>query len=681
MPRRYPPVVERFPHFLHGGDYNPDQWLHMPEIIDEDFRLAKLARVNSFSVGIFSWMSLEPEEGVFTFDWLDRLLDRMAEENMVAVLATPSGARPAWMSFKYPEVLRVRPEGIRNRHNARHNHCMTSPVYREKVGIINGKLAERYHDHPALGLWHLSNEYGGECHCPLCYAAFREWLKQRYGTLDALNEAWWSTFWSHRYSDWDQIEPQDGSVHGLMLDWMRFVTDQTVDFMKHEIAALRQFDTKTPCTTNMMGTFKPLNYWRFAPEVDVISWDCYPSYHDRPNQLDHAAHISLCHDLNRSMRGGQPFMLMESSPSAQNWQEINKLKSPGVLKLVSLQAIAHGADTIQYFQYRKSRGSAEKFHGAVIDHEGTEKPRVFREVAEVGQMLENLDEVIGTTVPAETALIFDWENWWAIEEARGPRRDKQYMATCVDHYRTLWSKGVPVNVIDSEQPFDGYKLLVAPMLYMLRPGVASRIAEFVRKGGTFVATYLTGIADESDLCFLGGWPGPLREVLGIWAEEIDVLYDDEANTMVLEPGNPLGLTGEFAGRTFCDQIHAETAQVLATYGQSFYAGSPCLTMKEVGSGKAYYLATRAERPFLSSFYDALLQQAGVSKALDTELPEGVTAQVRTDGDKEFLFLLNFLATPAEVCLGDASYVEVLSGDTLKGRAQLAAHGSMVLRKE
>ena len=689
MIKRFPPINPRFPHFMHGGDYNPDQWIEhdqwsgTPEIWDEDMRLMKLAGCNTMSVGIFSWASLEPREGHFTFEWLDNILDRLAKNDRHAVLATPSGSKPAWLSRQYPEVCRVRANGLREPHGERHNHCRTSPVYREKCLRINTELATRYKNHPALLVWHVSNEYnGGECYCDHCLAAFRVWLRHRYDNdLKKLNHAWWATFWSHAYSDWDEIRPGDPSIHGLTLDWRRFVSDQTIDFFKTESAPLRIHTPHIPITTNFMGVYDGLDYWKFAEAVDVISWDSYPPYHDREGDWRYAAQTSFMHDLNRSLKYGKPFMLMECSPSVQNWKPVNKLKRPGLHRTEALQAVAHGSDTVQYFQWRKSRGGCEKFHGAVVDHCGHEHNRVFREVSALGNTLSKLDDIIGTTIKPEVAVIYDWENRWAIDATAGPRNErKEYFETCASHYQAFWSAGIPVDVINMDCDFSNYKLIVAPMLYMLRPGVAERLEQFVVDGGSAVFTYLSGIADESDLCFLGGFPGPLRKLLGIWAEEIDVLYDDEQNLIVPVTDLDAGLSKTYRTGVFCDLIHAETATVLATYQKEFYAGSPALTVNTVGKGKAYYIASRNEEQFHSDFYAHLSIQLGLRKSIQGILPTGVTAQLRTDGQREFLFLLNFMRDTHTLDLRAECFIDVETGAQIKGSITLIGYGSAVLER-
>ncbi|WP_020620761.1 beta-galactosidase [Paenibacillus daejeonensis] len=678
------PISPKLPVLMHGADYNPDQWLHDPAVLEEDIRLMKLAGCNVMAIGIFSWAALEPAEGEFRFEWLDHVLERFCNNGIYAWLATPSGARPAWLSDSYPEVLRVAPNRVRNLYGGRHNHCFTSPAYREKVAIMNRKLAERYGAHPAVVGWHISNEYGGECHCELCQDAFRNWLKREYRTLDALNLAWWTSFWSHTYTDWQQIESPaphgERMVHGLNLDWRRFVTEQTVAFCKHEIDAVKWANPDLPVTTNMY-TLESLDYRRFAPILDVISWDAYPDWHKEQDNVKVAATFAFMHDMFRSMLR-KPFLLMESTPSMTNWQAVSKLKKPGMHRLSSLQAIAHGSDSIQYFQWRKSRGSSEKLHGAVVDHAGHEHTRVFRDVAELGGTLADLSEIAGSLTPSETAILFDWENRWAVKDAKGPRNaGLHYEETVHDHYRALWQQGIPVDVIGSEDDFSPYKLIIAPMLYLCREETGRKLEALVERGGLLVVTYWSGIVDEHDRCHLGGFPGPLRKTLGIWAEEIDALQDHERNGLTLLEGNPLGLSGRYESRELCELIHLEGAEALGCYTDDFYAKRPALTRNCLGLGKAYYMATRLGDDFLLAFYRAVSAQAGVARVIDTELPAGVTAQQRTNGSSEYIFLMNFSDKSAEVPLDGQTYVDLETGEAAGAVVPLPVNGIRVFKRE
>lgn len=667
----YEPVSLKAPFLWHGGDYNPEQWSR--EVWQEDFRMMRKAGITTVSVGIFSWVSLQPAEDRFTFDWLDEIMDGLHKNGIKAILATPSAAQPAWVSQAYPEVLRSDERGVRNPHGRRVNYCPNSPDYRRLSGNIARALAERYKDHPALILWHISNEYGGRCLCETCAARFREWLQRKYGTLDELNYRWWTAFWSHTYTDWSQIMPplREGETltHGLNIDYFRFMSDSQLECFCNERDIIRAITPDIPITTNMMGAYKPLDYRRWAAEMDVISWDCYP----RPNQTP--GEIALMHDLNRGLKDGQPFLLMEQTPSSQNWQDVNALKRPGILRLWSYLAIAHGADSILYFQWRRGRGGCEKLHGAIVEHAGREDTRVFREVSQIGAELQQLgDAVVGASMDAKVAILFDWDNWHAVDDAVGPIRQKRYLETVSRQYLAFYRRNIPVDVVFPDSDFSKYEILVAPMLYMVKSGVAEKVEEFVSKGGSFVTTFLTGLVDETDLAFENGYPGPLSRVLGIWVEEIDALYEGQTNTIVMRDGS-----GTYTCSRLADLLHTETAETLAIYGSDFYAGLPVVTQNKFGAGNAYYLASDPEDRFLDDFYGKLIQEHNLSPAFDA--PAGVEVTTRYKNGRALYFVLNHNATLATLPVGGRTFHDLITGERINDHLLLEGHGVSILVEE
>ncbi|MFO6496639.1 MULTISPECIES: beta-galactosidase [Bacillus] len=671
MPKIYTTQAK---YMLHGGDYNPDQWLDRPDILADDIRLMKLAHTNTFSVGIFSWSALEPEEGVYTFEWLDDMFESIHRNGGRIILATPSGARPAWLSQKYPEVLRVNAERVKQLHGGRHNHCFTSDVYREKTREINRLLADRYGSHPALLMWHVSNEYGGECHCDQCQHAFRDWLKKKYNhDLKSLNDAWWTPFWSHTFNDWSQIESPspigEHAVHGLNLDWRRFVTDQTISFFQNEIVPLKEITPNIPITTNFMADthdlipFQGLDYSKFAKHLDVISWDAYPAWHnDWESTADLAMKVGFINDLYRSLKQ-QPFLLMESTPSAVNWHDFNKAKRPGMHLLSSVQMIAHGSDSILYFQWRKSRGSSEKFHGAVVGHDNSTENRVFQEVVKVGQTLEQLSEVVGTNRPADTAILFDWENHWALADAQGfGLKTKRYMQTLHEHYRPFWERDIPVDVITKEQDFSSYRLLIAPMLYLASEETIARLKAFVANGGTLVMTYISGLVNEHDLTYLGGWHPDLKEIFGIEPMETDTLYPGDKNAVAYR-------NQSYELRDYATVLKINAAVAEGFYQYDFYANSPAVTSHRYQEGKTHYIGARLNDQFHRDFYQSLMEELSLKPAFPVNHGKGVSVQVRQNDEHDYIFVMNFTEKRQPVTFS-SSVTDMLTGELITGDVTL-----------
>ena len=665
---------------LHGGDYNPEQWLKRPDILEKDIEMLSESGCNVVSLGIFSWATLEPEEGVFNFRWLQEIIDKLYKRGIYTILATPSGARPKWMADKYPEVLRVDETRHRNLFGFRHNHCYTSPVYREKVHIINKKLAEEVATHPGVILWHISNEYGGECHCPLCQDAFRKWLKEKYQTIENLNDQWCTTFWSHNYNSFDQIESPsrigETQLHALNLDWKRFVTYQTADFLHHEIQAVRDGGSNLPTTANLMYHYKGLDYFKIAKEIDVVSWDTYPTWH-KEDAIDTADDNGLYHDLMRSLKG-KPFIQMESCPAATNWQGVSKLKKPGVLFAQSMEAIAHGSEGALYFQIRQSRGASEKFHGAVIDHYGGKDTRVFKEVSETGEALKKIKELAGTIVNSKAAIIYDWDSQWAMEDSQGPRnKGLHYMEALRKFYRGFRRQGLNVDLIDMTCDLEKYKILALPMVYMFKKGFAEKVRAFVENGGYLITSYWSGIVDDTDRCYLEGTPHGLMDVLGIRSTEIDALYDWEENRLVPVQNNEIGLDRDYTCKYLCDLVELRGARSLMTYGEDFYKGYSCLTVNGYGKGKAWYVAADAERDFYDDFIGKVVADSGISSGIKGEIPDTLEITVRENDDVKYYIYQNFGTEAVELPLPEGD-VEWIYGN---GEDRLNVYGLAIAKEK
>ena len=439
---------------LYGGDYNPEQWPE--EIWEEDMRLFKLAGIDEVTLNVFSWAALQPSEDTYNFEKLDKIMDLVEANGLKVFLATSTAAHPAWMAKRHPDILRTEFSGMKRKFGSRHNSCQNSPTYQKYSVLLAKKLAERYGERECVIGWHICNEYGGECYCENCEKQFRVWLKKKYGTIEEVNKAWDTSFWGHTFYDWDEIvlpnmlsehfEPDRTTFQGISLDYRRFNSEGMLKCYQAEAAAIRSVVPDAKITTNLMGFYKPLDYQMWAKSMDFISWDNYPANEDPYSR------IAMNHDLMRGIKGGQPFVLMEQTPSVTNWLAYNALKRPGVMRLWSYQAMAHGADAVLFFQMRRSIGACEKYHGAVIDHVGTENTRVFREISQLGKELQQLgDKTLGARSRAKAAILVDWDNWWAIEYSASPSRDLKYLDEVFLYYRALEEQNYAVDIIGVEE--------------------------------------------------------------------------------------------------------------------------------------------------------------------------------------------------------------------------------------
>lgn len=641
----------------YGGDYNPEQWSE--DVWEEDMKMFHEAHIDTLTLNVFSWASLQSDENTYHFERLDKIMDLVRQNGMKVCLATSTAVHPAWMARKYPEVLRTEADGMKRKFGSRHNSCPNSLVYQKYATRLAGKLAERYKDYDNIIGWHISNEFGGECYCENCQKAFRVWAKERYKTIENLNRAWNNSFWGHTLYDWEDIvlpdyrtehwklgDLEQTNFQGISLDYRRFNSESILNCYRMEYDTIKSITPDIPITTNLMGFYKPLDYRKWAKYMDFVSWDSYPANTDTP------ARIAMNHDLIRGLKGGMPFILMEQTPSVTNWQAYNSLKRPGVMRLWSYQAVAHGADSIMFFQMRRSIGACEKYHGAVIDHAGTKNTRVFREVAALGKELDVIgDKTLGARGMAKAAIVFDWENWWSVEYSAGPSNDLRYHDEAIQYYSAFHENNIAVDIIGTEDDLSQYEIVVAPILYMTKERHDERIREFVKNGGIFVTTYFSGYVDENDLVITGGYPGKLRDILGIWVEESDALFPEARNQFCFDGK-------EYEAKLLCDLMHLEGAEALAAYEKDFYAGTPVITKNQFGNGTAYYIGTSSEAAFYSDFVQKICKEKHIEK--EAEVPEGVEAVRRKNDNGVFLFLLNHSEETKEVIVPSDS-VDIITG--------------------
>lgn len=643
----------------YGGDYNPEQWPR--EVWDDDVRLMREAGVSLVTVGVFSWAKLEPREGEFDFEWLDDVLDRLHAGGIRVDLATATASPPPWLTHRYPEVLPVTEDGVRLHPGSRQQYCPSSLVYRRFATRLATELAKRYAKHPALELWHINNEYGchvSRCYCDVSAGAFRDWLREKYGTVDALNEAWGTAFWSQAYSDFAEVYPPRAAPTfknpTQLLDFDRFSSDELLECFRAERAVLRRLSPDVPVTTNFMGLFEPVDYWAWAGELDIIADDSYPD----PADPDSPARGAMSRDLMRSLGGGRPWLLMEQAPSAVNWRRYNAVKAPGQQRAWSFQCVARGADGVMFFQWRQSIAGAEKFHSGLVPHAGTDT-RVWREVTQLGAELASLSAVAGSRVTARVAIVMEWDSWWALEQPASPAQ-LSYVDGIFAWYRALYGRNIVVDFVPSTADLSGYALVIVPSLFAAPAAAAARLADYAASGGTLLVTYQSLVTDENLRITEGGYLGGLQQTLGLWIEEFAPpaiagpgFNESEAGSAPIEGSS----IGSAQGLVWAEFVRTTDASVVATFTQGALQGWPAVTRNvgADGSGAAWYFATQPQPDALDALLDQVLADAGV-QAGDGEASAGRASdrapqpglEIVTRGD--FTFHINHGPHPATVTL-------------------------------
>jgi beta-galactosidase len=652
-------ISSRLPQIFYGGDYNPEQWSE--EVWQQDMFLMKKAGVNLVSLGIFSWATLQPNEETYNFESMDKIIDLLQKNNIYIDLATATAAQPAWISLKYPDTLPVDEKGNKLSYGSRQSYCPNSPSYKRLSSNLVEAIANRYKNNTSVILWHINNEYA--CHTPTCYCdncekSFRTWLEKKYETINKLNESWGTNFWSQKYYNFEEIVlPKYTTAQNnpsQVLDYKRFMSDSILQLFLNEKEILERITPNIPITTNTLPYFKPLDWFKWANYMDVVSLDSYPN----PEPNYHPYWAAFNHDLMRGLKNGKPFLLMEQAPSQVNWREINTNKRPGTMRLWSYQAIAHGSDSVMFFQWRQSLRGAEKYHSAMVTHSGDENSRIYREVEKLGNELKKLSDIVDSTIHAQVAIMFDYDNWWALEYKPGPSEKVNYPEVVSSYYKAFYELNIPIDIVSPSGDISKYKVVVAPPLHLIKAGVKENIENFVSNGGTFIATFFSGIVDENDGVFPGGYPGPLKEVLGITISEFDALETHMTNTIRLSStfGN---LRGDYNCSLWCDVVHTKKAEVIAYFRDDFYSNCPVVTKNTYNKGTAYYIATQPEDKFILDFLSEVCRSNNINSFI--QVPYGVEVIIREKIDKQFIFILNHNNYNVSITLPKDSYTDLLSG--------------------
>lgn len=677
-------IIEQFGCIPFGGDYCPEQWDEATW--KEDIRLMKELGVNTVTINVHSWVMNQPAEGVFDYTTLDKIVQMLTDADIRIIMGTATTAVPNWMGKKYPDMLLTDVSGQHYTAARREVYCTNSPDYRREIRTAVEHLAEHYQNNRNIKLWHMANEVGIVCYCENCAKAYRRYLKKKFVTLENLNEQWTTAFWGHTYTDWEEIEPPRATTEFVAaandpdgidrhfrstetIEYLRFFSESLRECYEIERDAIRKYIPDALVTNNFQ--YRTLDYRRVCAASDVIAYDSYPK------QGEHPAKSAMRYDTSRNLLArGRNFMLMEMTPSQASWDRTVPIKRPGEVELIALKGIGHGADSSLFFQIRKNRSGFEKFHGAMIEHAGRIDTRTGRELKRLAQKLRALEPYLSeTSVHAQVAVIMDFDTMYGVEIPCSIQKRIDYMNEVEHYYRYFNKQNITVDVVSATADLSSYKLVVAPMLYMLPESSGEEITRFVNAGGVFVTTYYSGMADLNDRIYPGGYPGVLKDVCGIWVEETDALSAEQKNCV--RTSDVLGGKDYICG-FMCDIIHLEGARSLGVYSEDFYADTPCICENDYGAGKAIYIGSKLDDAGVDAVLTYAVACSGVSSVLPT--PEGVEACLRQGKEHSLMFIVNNTAQEQSVAVPQ-DWCDLVGVSAENGTLHLPGRGTAVLMRK
>jgi beta-galactosidase len=661
--------------FYYGADYYPEHWPH--ERWDTDAKMMQAAGFNVVRMAEFAWVKLEPRPGEFDFAWLDEAIDLLAAHGIQTVLGTPTASPPAWLMMADETQFLVSADGVRSTYGARREYCPTHEGYRAASDRIVAAMADHYADHPHVIAFQTDNEFGDNCFCDLCQAAFQRWLQDKYGSLDVLNEAWGTIFWSHTYQKWEEIPAMRSTAMahnpGLQLDWKRFMSDTYVDFQQRQIDILRAKAPGKLITHNLMGFgYDKINYFDLTAPLDFTAWDNYLRVFWSDKSKVDISHMALGHDTMRSTKQA-PFWVMEQQSGPTGWSTIAEAPRPGELRAWAYQGIAHGADGMVFFRWRSCRFGTEEYWHGVLDHHG-EATRRYHEVAQMGQELAQFGSLVAGSMPvAETAMLLSYDARFGFQ-SQPNNPGFHYNKHFHDLYRGLWQRNVAVDIVsEQEQHLSKYKLVIVPALYVLSEETAHTLAEYVRGGGTLLVTARSGVKGLANEVVDTRLPGLLREVCGVRVEEYDSMKPDQHNRVIFDVEPIKGKEAEL--RVWAEWLEPEGAQSIAHYGEDYLAGQSVITINEFGAGKAVYTGVWGDSELFDTLYQWLLPLTGVD---GIAAPQGVEVVQRKQGGQTFSFVINHSQESRHFIIGEETQ-ELISGKAIKGEIILPPLEVLVLQ--